>query len=419
MVGTTGGAAGTLYHSYGYRIAMNPIERVARRVDRFQQGHPPLAFGYAVIKKFGDDDGGVLTANLAYSALAAVFPLLLLLVTVLGLVLGSYPSLRDRVLHSTLAQFPIIGTQLGHNIHAIQRGSPIALAVALGGLVWSSTGLAQSGLFTMSQVWNLPGPDRPNFPKRVVRSMGFLAVMGLGLIITTGLASTGTFSGHSWYLAISAELLAVAVNVGQYFLAFRVLTPKAVETRRLWPGAVFGGIGWTILQAAGGYLVGHQLKNASEVYGTFAVVLGLMAWIYLGVQLSVYAAEINTVIARRLWPRALAPPALTSADRRALAAQAEEYQRRPDEVVDVHFRDPQVRANEPDADEPASADEGAVDLREVAAGATRDGEPEPKVPASGSERDLNRAELNELAQRLEIPARSTMTREHTERSQSP
>src|SRR5579884_1050187 len=102
---------------------MNPIERVARGVDRFQQEHTLPSVVYAVMKKFGDDNAGVLAGNLAYSAFGAVFPLLLLLVTVLGLVLGNDPSARSRVLHSTLSQFPVIGTQLGSNIHALQKGS--------------------------------------------------------------------------------------------------------------------------------------------------------------------------------------------------------------------------------------------------------------------------------------------------------
>jgi YihY family inner membrane protein len=331
---------------------MNPIERVTRGIDRVQQRHTPLAFIYGVMKKFGDDNAGVLASNLAYSAFGAIFPLLLLLVTVLGLVLGHDPSARQTVLNSTLSQFPVIGTQLGHNIHAIQKGSTVALIISLLGLVWSSTGLAQAGLFTMSQVWNLPGPQRPNYPKRLLRSLGFLAIMALGLIITTGLASSGTFTRHSAFLIAGAEVLAVLVNIAQYFLAFRVLTPKAVESRLLRPGAIFGGIGWTILQAAGGYLIGHNLKNSSEVYGTFAVVLGLLAWIYLGVQLSIYAAELNTVIARRLWPRAMVQPPLTEADQRSLAAQAEQNQRRPEQEVEVSFT------------EPAMTEDDFIDLRD-------------------------------------------------------
>lgn len=319
---------------------VNPAERAVRGLDGWQQRHTVPAFGFAVVKKFGDDNGGVLSANLAFSAFGAVFPLLLFLVTILGMVLSSDPSARQRVLNSALSEFPVIGTQLGSNIHAIQRGSAVALTIALLGLVWTASGLAQAGLFTMAQIWNLPGPKRPDFAHRLLRSFGFLAVLASGLVVTTGLASFGTFSRRALALAVVAELAAVAVNIGQYLLAFRVLTPTAVETRKLWPGAVVAGIGWTVLQALGGFLVGHSLRGRSEVYGTFAVVLGLLAWVYLGVRLTVYAAEFNTVLARRLWPRSIVQPPLTAADRTSLALQAEENQRRPEQEVSVSFREP-------------------------------------------------------------------------------
>ena len=316
---------------------MNPIEHVARRVDSFQQGHTPVAFLFAVTKKFGDDNAGTLVSNLAYSAFGAIFPLLLLLITVLGLILGHSASARNAVLHSTLSQFPVIGAELGQNIHALQRGSAVALVVSLVMLLWGTTGVAQAGLFTMAQIWNLPGPQRPTYIKRVARSFSFLGVIGLGLILTTFAAGFGTFGHHNLALGLVGEAVAVIVNIGQYFLAFRALTPKAVETRHLWPGAVIGGLGWTVLQAAGGYLIGHDLRNDSAVYGVFGLVLGLLAWIYIGVELSVYAAEVNTVLARRLWPRGMVQPPLTEADQRSMALQATQNQRRPEQQVDVSF----------------------------------------------------------------------------------
>jgi YihY family inner membrane protein len=322
---------------------MNPMTRAVTAVDRFQQEHQPFAFVYAVLKKYGDDNAGVLVSNFAYSAFAALFPLLLLLITILGIVLRHNTTLRTDILQSTLAEFPIIGSQLHDNIHALQGGSTLALVVAILGLVWASTGVSQAGLYAMAQVWDLPGPQRPNYIRRLARSLAFLGVLGAGILVTSALASFGTFSGHAWYLIAGAEAVAGAVSIGQYFLAFRVLTPKVVPTGKLWPGAIVGGVGWTGLQAVGGYFVGHQLKHTSEVYGTFAVVLGLLAWVYLGVQLSIYAAETNTVIARRLWPRALAPPPLTDADRRSLEAQVIEQQRRPEQQIGVSFDGPPDR----------------------------------------------------------------------------
>jgi uncharacterized BrkB/YihY/UPF0761 family membrane protein len=137
---------------------------------------------------------------------------------------------------------------------------------------------------------------------------------------------------------VLGEAFAVAANIGMYFVGFRVLTPKGVPARKLVPGAVAGGVAWTVLQAVGAYLVHHFLRSAS-VYGVFATVLGRLAWIYLGVEITVYAAETNVVLARRLWPRSIVQPPLTRADRTVLAAQALQNQRRDDQHVDVSYDD--------------------------------------------------------------------------------
>ena len=317
---------------------MNVFERVLRPVDRFQQRHTATAFLFGVIKKFGDDNASTLVANLAYTAFGSIFVLLLLLVTILGLVLSSHPRLEKQVLDSTFGQFPIIGTDLQKNIKALHRNSVISLVIAIIGLLWGGLGLAQNGIFTMSQVWNLPGPDRPNYLKRLARSVVFLLLLALGLATSTFLAATvPAVHGGSMGLAIAGGAASAVVNFALYLFAFDVLTPAKIPLRQLAPGAAVAGVGWTILQAVGGFVVGHYLKNASSVYGLFAIVLGLFAWLYLITQLTVYAAELNVVLARHLWPRSIVQPPLTDADRRSIAAQAVQNRRRPEQSVEVSF----------------------------------------------------------------------------------
>jgi YihY family inner membrane protein len=317
---------------------MNPAEKAIRKLDATQQRFKPAAFVFGVVKKYGDDHGGVLASNLAYSAFVSIFPLLLILTTILGLVASVNPSVRTHVLNAVAGQVPAIGNTLTGNVHVLKRSSIIGLIIGFVGLIWGATGLAQSGLFTMEQVWNLPGPARPGFIPRLGRAMLFIALLGGGVIVTTGLASLNTFLLKGFLAVILAELLAAAFNVGMYIGAFRVLTPKGVPTRRLLPGAITGGILWTALQVLGTWLVHHYLHSDS-VYGVFGIVLGLLAWIYLAVQVTVYAAEINVVLARRLWPRSIVQPPLTEADRASMALQALQNQRRPEQHIEVTFDD--------------------------------------------------------------------------------
>src|SRR5581483_10147779 len=121
---------------------MNVFEKGLRKVDCAQQEHKPLAIIFGVMKKFGDDNAGILAGSLTFTAFGALFPLLLLLVTILGLVVGTSGTLHDQVLNSALRNFPIIGTHLSGNIKAIHRNSAAGLIVGIVGLLWGSLGLA-------------------------------------------------------------------------------------------------------------------------------------------------------------------------------------------------------------------------------------------------------------------------------------
>ncbi|HUY06826.1 MAG TPA: YihY/virulence factor BrkB family protein [Acidimicrobiales bacterium] len=325
---------------------MNIIEGTARRIDGLQQRHVFSAFLFGVVKKFGDDNAGNLTIQITYTMFMTIFPLLLLLVTMLGIVLADNPADRSRVLNSALGQFPIIGQQLGHNLHAMKRSSVFGIIFGIGGLVYGSTGLAQAGLYAMAQIWNIPSAVRPNYLTRMARSVIFLVVLAVGLTLSTALAGFGTFGRHNMWLGALGEVLAIILNVLLYFAVFRTLTPKQVATRSLLAGVVIGGVAWTILQAAGGYVVGHDLRGANALYGVFGLVLGLVAWIYLAAEITLYAAEINSVLFHRLWPRGMIQPPLTDADQRSLAFQVTQNQRRLEQEVLTRFRNKPMSQDE-------------------------------------------------------------------------
>jgi YihY family inner membrane protein len=321
---------------------MSRVERLARGVDDFQQRHRPIAFLYAVVKKFGDDKAGSLAALLVYYALLSLFPLLLVLVTVLGLVAGSDPSIEANILNSALKQFPVIGEQLRSNVHALERGSGLGLAIGLLWLVWSSVGISQAGQHAMAEVWLVRGVRRPGYWPRLARSALFIVLLAVFVVASTGLAWLASYPSHGVSMAwrVGGGLVSAIVNMATYLVAFRVLTPSGVKTRQLVPGAAAGGLAWTVLQTVGGYLVGRYVRDATPVYGFFAVILGLIFWIYLGAQMTLYCAELNVVLARRWWPRGLVQPPLTRADKEVLIAMAREQERFKGQEVEVRFTGP-------------------------------------------------------------------------------
>jgi len=328
---------------WGEGAVVNAAERVVRRIDAFQQTHRPFAFGFAVVKKFGDDRAGALAALVAYYGFLATFPMLLMLTTVLGFLAGRSSMVEKAVLHSALRDFPVIGTQLGQSLHPL-KGSGFALVVSFFGLLWGALGVTQAAQLAMAEVWNVPGVDRPPFLSRVSRGLGLFGVLGAGLVATTVAASVSTFGAAAGLTKVVALVFSLAL----YILAFRILTVKGIATRCLVPGAVLGGLAWSMLQALGGYLVGHQLRHASQVYGYFASVLGLVTWLYLGAQVTLYAAEANVVWARRLWPRSIVQPPLTAADKRAFDDIALQGERRPEQSVRSTWKkEPMGKSEEP------------------------------------------------------------------------
>jgi YihY family inner membrane protein len=309
---------------------------LVRKVDRWQQRHRPSAFAVAVVKKYGDDRGGQLAALITYYGFLALFPLLLVFVTVLGYVAHDDPGLRRDLLDTALADFPVVGQELRRNVGAL-GGNGLALVVGLVALVWGSRGAAQVAQHAMAQVWNVPGARRPGFGPRLLRSLFVLAVLALAIVGTAALTTVATLVPAGVVAPVLSTALVVVLNVALYWLAFRVLTPPEVGTRDLLPGAIVGGVAWTALQGLGTWLVARQLRHTSELYGTFGVVLGLLFFLYLASQITVYAAEINVVRARHLTPRSLAPPPLTEADEKVLTDVVETEQRRPEQDVSVTF----------------------------------------------------------------------------------
>jgi YihY family inner membrane protein len=323
--------------------------RVVAAIDARQRRHRWLGFPLAVVYKFADDQGPYLTALITYYGFLSLFPLLLLMVTVLGYVLQGDPQLQARLLSSTIAEFPIIGSQLRDNVHAL-KGSGVALAIGVLGTLYGCLGLAGATQNALNRAWAVPRNERPNPIALRARSLLLLLVLGAGVIVTTALSGLPTAAGAlgatlATWLGIVAIPLATVVNVALFMVAFRVLTARRVPWRQLRIGAIVAGIGWQIVQILGTYLV-TLLQGAPETYGDFGLVLGAIAWIYLLALVVVFAAEINVVAQRRLWPRALLAPftdraRLTPADKRAYAAYAQSERHKGFQVVDVDFEPPE------------------------------------------------------------------------------
>src|SRR6202167_3983621 len=282
------------------------------RADAYQRRHRWAGLPLAVLYKFADDQGTYLAAQITYYGFVALFPLLLLLATILGYALHGNPHLQRQVLDSALAQFPVIGGQITENIRSF-HGTIAGLVIGMLGCVYGGLGIVQAVQKTLNKVWGVPRDSRPDPVKARLRSLLLLAFGGASVIATTVLSALGAAAdAYGASLGGTARALAtvaaIALNVTLFSVAFKVLTARPVTIRQIRAGAVAAAVTWQALQWVGTLLLGHKIKGATATYGLFAIVLGTPALIYVGAVTTVICAELNAVLAGQLWPRSLLTP---------------------------------------------------------------------------------------------------------------
>ena len=328
---------------------------ITERLDQFQRTHRWAGFPLAVVYKYFDDFGAYLAALLTYYAFVSLFPLLLLLSTVLGFVLSGDQRLQHEVLTSALHQFPVIGGDLDDPKRL--GGGPVGLVVGILGSLYGGLGVAQAFQYAANTLWAVPRNSRPN-PFRVRgRSLLLLATAGSALLGTTVLSilsggGAGALGAAGRSLTLAAS---VVINIAVSVFAFRFAPARRLSVRDVLPGAIAAAVIWQLLQSFGIIYVRHVVKHASATNAVFAFVLGLLAFLYITATAVLLCAEINVVHVSHLHPRSLLTPftdnvTLTAGDRRAYSRQAKAQRSKGFEHVDVNFDPP---SPEPEQDDPS------------------------------------------------------------------
>jgi uncharacterized BrkB/YihY/UPF0761 family membrane protein len=328
---------------------------ITERLDRFQQRHPWAGFPLAVVYKYFDDFGAYLAALLTYYGFVSLFPLLLLASTILGFILSGDQRLQHEVLTSALHQFPVIGGDLSQPKRL--GGGPVGLVVGILGSLYGGLGVAQAFQYASNTVWAVPRNNRPNPFKARGRSLLLLTTAGLAVTGTTVLSVVG--GGGAGALGAAGRVLALAasvvINIAVSIFAFRFAPARRLSVRDVVPGAIAAAVIWQLLQSFGVIYVRHVVKHASATNAVFAIVLGLLAFLYITATALLLCVEINVVRVNHVHPRSLLTPftdnvILTSADRRAYSGQAKAQRSKGFEHVDVSFDAP---LPEPEQDDPA------------------------------------------------------------------
>ncbi|MCU1605980.1 MAG: conserved rane protein of unknown function [Modestobacter sp.] len=315
---------------------------VADTLDRLQRRHRAAGFPIAVVYKYIDDSGPYLAALITYYAFVSLFPLLLLMSTILGHLLAGDPQLQQRVIDSALSQFPVVGGQLGTPEQL--SGGIWGVLVGVLGSLYGGLGVAQAVQYAMNTAWSVPRNSRPNPFLARGRSLLLLCTAGLAVLGTTALSTLGAGNAGSLGTALRtlALVASVAVNAVVFVFVFRLATARRLTVGDVAPGALIAAVLWQLLQTFGVGYVGHVVSHASATNGVFALVLGLLAFLYLAAVIGVLCVEINVVRVDRLHPRALLTPFtddvhLTPGDRRSYTGLAKAQRSKGFETVHVTF----------------------------------------------------------------------------------
>jgi membrane protein len=316
---------------------MNSIQKLLKKIDNFQRSHTVVGFPYAVVKKYGEDHGGYQSALITYYGLLSLFPLLIVFTAVTQLVLKNDPALQARISHSVAQYFPIVGNQLQKGVHSPSK-TGLALAISLLITLYGARGGASALQYAISSLWHVPKVEHPPFLKNMLRSFGIIFGGGLGLVGAAVISGYTNILGRGPGIRVLASLISVLILWVTFAILFKLAIAGNKSFKNVAVGSGIAAIGIQILQTLGGVILGHQLKGLDSAYGTFALVIGLLFWIYLQAQVILYAVEVDVVRAYKLFPRSLQEP-LTAADKLALSQNAQAQTQYKYQSVDVSFSD--------------------------------------------------------------------------------
>jgi YihY family inner membrane protein len=305
-------------------------------------------------RKYSEDGAARDGARIAYYAFFSVFPLMLAFVSIIGFVLDDRPDLRRDILESAYADMPVIGPLVRDDVGVIS-GSGVALALGVLLAVWAGLGVTVALGQALDRVWGIPPLEQPGYVARRLRGCAAVLVGGLGLVASAVLGGTAT-SGHLGGAGVTVISIVLSLAVDAFILTgtLWVLTATAQRLRDLLPGVVLAAVGLLALQGLGGWYVDNAIGRASDTYGLFATVIGLLSWLSLAAQLILIAAELNAVLSLGLWPRSLTGP-MTGADRIALGRYARSALRDPRQRIMVTWARDELGPAQPDPDGPPPA----------------------------------------------------------------
>ncbi len=244
---------------------------------------------------------------LAYMGMLTVFPMLLAATTVLGLVLKGHPDLQAKIIDSALSKIPIVGEAVAQKEPSGDVATPSAstlpdnwwaLVIGLAGAIWGSLRAFVAMQTALDDIWEIQAGRDNYFLQRLraIVGIGVIAVGQIGSVVLAAIVSQAGLPRTGQFLITAGGL---ALNIAIVALMYRYLTSRETTWRLVWPGAAFTGVLFTALQLLGANIMSREVANAGKVYGAFAGIIALAAWISFHGLIALLGAELNAAVERR------------------------------------------------------------------------------------------------------------------------
>jgi membrane protein len=251
--------------------------RVLRLVLRVQQ-------------RYGEVRGNNVAAAVSLQMFLSLFPLMLVIVGVLGFVAaGSHTDVAGKII-SNLGLTGEGATAIHNAVATAEKSRKAASIVGLAGLLWSGLGLVNALQYAYNQVWQVEERGLKD------KAIGLGWLVGAAVIFVAAAAITSIVGLLPAFFAPLGFVLSIAVNFALWLWTAKVLPNRDVGWRPLLPGALFGAVGLEVLKVVGGYYVPRLVTNSSQLYGSIGVVFAVLAWILIFSRLILYSACLNVVL---------------------------------------------------------------------------------------------------------------------------
>lgn len=319
-------------------------------LDRAQRRHPALGLPIAVVYKFVEDQGMYLAAIIAFYGMFSIFPLLLLLSSVLGFALNTRPDLQAQIIDAALRFVPLLDETF---VRRQLTGSGVSLVIGAVGALMGALGVGTAVQNAMNMVWSVPRHLRPNPVVVRLHSLALLLVLLVFVLLSTALSQLAPFLSRfdpqeldfAWVAPVNhgvGVLASFLLTVLTFALITRLATRTSLTFLERLPGALLGAVLWQVLQSAGAAYVSVYVSRASIADGVFSSLLGVLMWVFLAGVVLVLSLEFNVVLVDGLYPRSLKAvfvddPDLTEADKRVYARKAGAVRFKSFQRIDVSF----------------------------------------------------------------------------------